>query len=145
MGQANQHLNIINKLFDEVYTNGNINVLEQLCTNDVKLIDPAAANFKKGIQGLKDFEMSYKMAFPTKTCRIDHSWVAEDSVIVHWTVTAIHKGTFQDIPATGKSIKISGISIHKFSNNKICEISQSWDRLGLYEQLGLSFHAKTSW
>lgn len=145
MAQANQHLNVVKKLFEEVFTNGNINTLEQLCTNDVKINDPAAANAKKGIQSLKELEMSYKMAFPSKVCKIDQSWITEDAIIIYWTVSAIHKGTFQDIPATGKSVKFSGISIYKFSNNKISEIIQNWDCMGLYEQLGLSFHAKAHW
>lgn len=145
MAQANQHLNVINKLYEEVYTNGNINVLEHLCTSDIKINDPAASNAKKGIQGFKELEMSYKMAFPTRTVRVDQTWKTDDSIIAHWTINAIHKGTFLDIPATGKSIKISGITIFKFSNNKISEIIQNWDRLGLYEQLGLSFHAKAGW
>lgn len=142
MAQTNSHITVVHRLFDEVYTNGNIHALDQFCTNDVKLIDPALPDNKKGLQGLKEFEMSYKMAFPTKACKIDHSWTTPDSVIIHWTINGTHKGTYDDIPATGKSIKISGISIYKFDKNKISEIIQNWDRLGLYEQLGLSFHAK---
>lgn len=142
MAPANQHLNTINKFFEEVYTNGNTGILDQLCTNDVKLIDPTASNIKKGLQGLKEFEINYKMAFLTKMCKIDQYWLADNAIIVQWTTAAIHKGTFEAIPATGKSIKMSGISIYKFSGNKICEIIQQWDRLNLFEQLGLSFHAE---
>lgn len=143
MEQKNsQHAELIKKLYNEVWTNANLTCLEELFTSDVKYSDPAVPNMKKGLQGVKELETMYKSAFPTKNTKIEHMWHTNDGcIITHWSVHGTHKGTFHDIPPTGKHFNITGISIYKFAGNKICEVTQIWNLYGLLEQLGLSMHA----
>lgn len=132
-----QNINTVKKLFDEVYTKGNISSMDQFFSSDVKLHDPAIASFKGGLAALKERETMYKNAFPNKTLKIEQILATEDNrVVVYWTAQGIQKGTLQDIPASGKSFRISGISIYTFQNNKITDINQNWDRLSLLEQIG---------
>ena len=42
-----QNMSLVKKLFDEVYSKGNLSLMDQLFSNDVKLIDPAHPNFKR--------------------------------------------------------------------------------------------------
>jgi steroid delta-isomerase-like uncharacterized protein len=133
---AQQNISLVRKLFDEIYTKNNITLADQIFSENVKLNDPAAPNFKKGLMGLKEREAMYKTAFPDKKLTIDDIVGTEDSVCVRWTFQGTHKGDLQGIPATGKSIKIVGISLYRISNGKISEINQVWDRLSLLEQIG---------
>lgn len=138
-----QRIELVKELFEEVYNSGNISAMDHLFTNDVKYNDPASPNAKRGLQALKEIKIKYKTAFPTKKIKIEQIWTTtDDTVIVSWSCQGIHKGTYQDIPPTGKSFKTSGISVYKFHGDKICEIIQNWDQLGLFEQLGLSIHAQ---
>src|SRR5262249_36339709 len=116
MGATKQHFELIKQLFDEVYNKGNLSAMDQIFTSDVKFNDPAFPNMKKGLSGLKELESKYKTAFPTKSTKIEHIWYATDhSIIVQWSCQGIHKGTYLDIPPTGKSVKITGISIYQFA------------------------------
>jgi steroid delta-isomerase-like uncharacterized protein len=133
--QAN--LSLLRKLFDEVYTKGNLSLLDQLLTSDVKLFDPATPNLKGGLSSLKELETMYRTAFPNKTLRIDDIQALDNLVLVRWTLNGTHKGLLNDLPATGKSFKLSGLSYYVLKNGKIAEIYSQWDRLGLLEQLGL--------
>lgn len=127
----------LKRLFDEVYTKGNLAVLKEICSPKIKLHDPAAPNFKGGIEELKERETMYKNAFPNKELKIDELLMAgDDKVIVRWTCKGTHKGELQGMAPTNKNFQITGISIYKLENGKITEIWQNWDRLGLLEQLG---------
>lgn len=137
-----QHIVIVKEFFEEVLNKGNLSLMDGIFTNDVKYNDPANPNLKKGLLGLKELETKYKMAFPTKIFKIEQIWnTTDNSVIVYWSCQGTHKGTYEDIPPSGKSFKTSGISIYKFNGNKINEITQNWDKIGLLEHLGLSIHA----
>ena len=131
-----QNINLTKKLFDDVYTKGNLKVLDDLVASNVKLVDPAAPNFKGGLNELKERETVYVKAFPHKTFKLDEIFGNDDRVIVRWTMTGAHKGELQGIPPSNENVKISGISIYKYTNGKIVEIVQQWDRLGLLEQIG---------
>lgn len=134
-----QNLTLVKKLFDEVYSKGNIAALDQLCSSDVRLMDAASPNFKGGLAAYKERETAYKTAFPARNIKIDEIYSTDDSdsrVVVRWTFKAAHKGNLMDVAPTGKNVTISGISIFHIANGKITEITQSWDRLGLLEQIG---------
>lgn len=133
---SQQNISLVKRLFDEFFNKGNASIADQFFTNDVKLNDPAAAHFRGGLQGYKELENIYRQAFPNKNTKIDDIFATEDRVIVRWTTQGTQKGDLEGIAPTGKNCKICGISIYKFMNGKISEIYQSWDRLGLLEQIG---------
>lgn len=137
MTTLQQNLSLVKRLFDEVYSKGKSSAMDQFFTNDVKLNDPAVPHPKPGLPFLKERETLYEKAFPNKQLKIDEIFGTEDNkVVVRWTCQATHKGNFLDIPASGKNIKVTGISIYQFSNGKISHIFQNWDRLSLMEQIG---------
>ena len=131
-----QNMNTVKKLYEEVYSKGNLAILPECCANNCKLHDAAAPNIKGGLNEIKEREMIYKTAFPNKQVKIEDILTAGDKVIVRWTCKGTHKGDLQGIPATNKNFQIWGISIYKVENGKITEMWQSWDRLGLLEQIG---------
>ena len=52
----------------------------------------------------------------------------EDTVVLVWTLTGTR---------SGKQIIRTGMEIDRFEDGKIVEIWFLWDRLGLYQQLGV--------
>jgi steroid delta-isomerase-like uncharacterized protein len=132
-----QNITLVKRLFDEVYSKGNVAVLDQILNADFKLIDSSVPNFRGGLAGYKEREQMFKTAFPTKTAKIEEIFATEDRVVVRWTMTGAHKGELQDVAPTGKNVKVCGISIYLFNNSKISEIHQAWDRLALLEQIGV--------
>lgn len=131
-----QSLTLIKRLFDEVYTKGNLNLIDELVATNVRRHDPARTEHETGIQAFKELERIYKQAFPNKKLKIDDIMAVDDKVVVHWTCTGTHKGDLEGIPATNRDFKITGITIYRLANGKITELWQNWDRLGLLEQIG---------
>jgi predicted ester cyclase len=55
-----------------------------------------------------------------------------------WSGKVTHNGTFLDfLPATGKTLKLSGITIYEIINSKITQHWEHFDQLGMMTQLGL--------
>jgi steroid delta-isomerase-like uncharacterized protein len=128
---------IVQRLFDEVYTGGNINVLDQLVSNNIRIHDQSLPNAKPGLSYYRELETSYARAFPSKKATIDELIVSGDRVIVRWTCKGSHEGEYQGTPATHRKFTVSGISIFQITNDRVSEIWQSWDRLSLLEQLNI--------
>lgn len=134
---ANQEsLKVVKELFTEVFTKGNLDFCDQYIDKDVQFFDPSAPNFRGGLQAFKQREQAYQKAFPNKKCTIDDIFLADDKIVVRWAVKGVHGGDLPGIPKTGNKIEITGIMILKLEGGWIKEIWQSWDRLGLLEQLG---------
>ncbi|MGM0670229.1 MAG: ester cyclase, partial [Gemmatimonadota bacterium] len=58
-----------------------------------------------------------------------------DRVAVRRTVTATHEGEFAGIPATGREVSRTGMTIYRIADSRIAEAWWSYDALGLMMQL----------
>jgi predicted ester cyclase len=68
--------------------------------------------------------------------RIEFLIAEGDRVVDHWTLSAVHKGEFLGLPATGKSITITGTDISRLAGGKIAEVWHVEDILGMMQELG---------
>jgi predicted ester cyclase len=47
-----------------------------------------------------------------------------------------HKGDGLGVPASGKQVRLTGITIARIENGQIIEGWDNWDQLGMLEQIG---------
>ncbi|UCC88216.1 MAG: ester cyclase [Anaerolineales bacterium] len=60
-----------------------------------------------------------------------------DRVVVRWTSHGVHQGETQGLPPTGRRVNNSGVNIFRIADGKIAEVWDIWDRLWLWQQLGV--------
>lgn len=132
-----RNIELIRYLFDEDLAKGNVAACDEVFASDVILHGPISGEDVKGIEAIKKLDTSYAKAFQQNHIDIQDIFAHDDKVIVRWTCHGFHnKSSFKGIEARNKEFKVSGVSIYRFSNGKVSEIWQSWDRLGLLEQIG---------
>ena len=60
-----------------------------------------------------------------------------DRVMVRWTSHGTHQGESHGLPPTHKQVTNSGINIFRIADGKIAEVWDIWDRLSVWQQLGV--------
>jgi predicted ester cyclase len=60
----------------------------------------------------------------------------DDKVVLRVTAGGTHQGEFQGIPATGRTVTITGMGIARIEDGRIAESWWDFDALGLMQQLG---------
>lgn len=68
---------------------------------------------------------------------VDEVMAERDRVMVRWTFHGTHQGEFHGLPPTGRQVTYSGINIFRVAGGRIAEIWDSYDRLWLWQQLGV--------
>ena len=78
-------------------------------------------------------------AFTEMRCTIQELVVEGDTAIVEWAWQATHTGIYSklSIPATGKSVQISGCNLYHFKAGKIVEEREYADWMGFMQQFGV--------
>ena len=71
------------------------------------------------------------------TMTIDEMMAEGDRVMVQWTFHGTHQGEFNGLAPTGKQVSYSGINIFRIAEGKIAEVWDLFDRLWLWQQLGV--------
>jgi len=76
-------------------------------------------------------------AFPDLNYQIEDVVVGDQAVAVRTTLRGTHRGSFFGLPATGKRVEVSQMTIERFADGKIVEHHRVTDELALRQQLGV--------
>jgi steroid delta-isomerase-like uncharacterized protein len=75
-------------------------------------------------------------AFPNINVEIEEIFSSVERVVARCRVRGTHEGDGLGLPATGKSVDFSGISIARIADGRIVEAWNCYDFLTMYRQLG---------
>ena len=75
-------------------------------------------------------------AFPDMRMTVEDAFGVGDQVCVRWTLKATHMGDHLGVPASGRPVEFSGITIVKFENGRIVAGWDRWDQLRMMQAIG---------
>ena len=78
-----------------------------------------------------------RKALPDMKVTVNQILAEHDLVAVYWTASGTNTGAGLGFPATGKKIKIGGMTLFRFKAGKISEEWSAWDMLSVMRQAGL--------
>lgn len=122
--------------FAEAVNTGKFELLDKVVAPDCIDHDPAPGQVP-GPEGYRMFFSGMRTAFPDMEVSLEAAVQDEDTIAFAYTLTGTHTGPLQNIPATGKKVKIRGLQISKFRDGMMVERWGSSDELGLLKQLGV--------
>jgi len=129
-------LALARRSFDEIWNNGNLGVADELFSPDYVNHDPVSPEVPPGPEGVKQIAKMYRRAFPDLRFTIEEMLATGDKVITRWTGEGTHRAPLRGLPASGRQVRITGISIYRIAGGRIVETWVNWDTLGMMEQLG---------
>jgi len=134
---AEENKAILRREMVEVWNKGNLAVVDELVANNFVLHDPSQPTEVRGPEGLKQYVTAFRTAFPDLHITFEDQVAEGDKVATRITLRGTHKGELAGIPATGKQVTITSISIDRLEAGKFVETFVSSDTLGLLQQLGV--------
>jgi steroid delta-isomerase-like uncharacterized protein len=126
---------IVRRFFEEAWNKGNVQVVEELCTDDHVLDDPSNPGAKPGHDTAKQVVTSFRQAFPDASLTIEDQFSAGNKVTTRWTARGTHRGPLQSMSATGKQVVVKGIQVDEVVGGKVVRTWVNWDSMGLMQQL----------
>jgi steroid delta-isomerase-like uncharacterized protein len=125
--------------FHLIFQEGNFVVADEIIAPDFVMHAPGLPpEMPPGPEGAKQYATIVRAGFPDHFEITHEDIMAEgDKVVIRWTARGTHTGEFMGIPPTGKQIMITGMDIFRIAGGKLVELWQSWDQLGMLQQLGV--------
>ena len=133
---------IAHRYYQEILNEARLDVIDELMSPDFMFTIPTHPDPYYGPDGFKDLVTMLHGAFPDVHLKVIHLLVDGDTVVGHWLGSGTHIGgplhtVKGDIPASGKSFVIDGVSWLKIVDGKIVESLANEDTLGLMQQIGV--------
>ena len=127
---------IVRRVNDEVWSEGHLDVIDELIADDFVATVVGAPEQIRGPQGFREFVVMYRTAFPDLRITVDEQVAEGETIVTRWTATGTNEGELMGIPATGKQATTAGININRISGGKLVEGWGLFDQLGLLQQIG---------
>jgi steroid delta-isomerase-like uncharacterized protein len=128
---------LMRRWFHEVWNEGKIQTIYELLAPDgVATGQGEPGTELRGPKEFAAFVEGIHAAFSDIELAVEDSFGAEDKVVVRWSATMVHSGNAFGIPARGKSVHITGITIGRIRDGKIVEGWDSWSQHALFSQIG---------
>lgn len=124
-------------LMTEFWNTANPELATQVYADDSERFDPNGTEPARGSQEILKVAAEIHAAFPD--FRIDmNQRITEDDRYVHcWTCTGTHHGEYQGVPATGKRVQLTGVTVGLMRDGRAMHEETYFDRLALLQQLGV--------
>ncbi len=106
-------------------------------TDTAELCDVAVSPPALGREQIAAIYARHFAAIPDSHVRIDRMVAEGQTVAVEWTLAGTHRGRLLGIPATGKPICFTGVSLIRFQAGLAVADTRIWDVAGLLRQIGL--------
>jgi steroid delta-isomerase-like uncharacterized protein len=127
---------IVRRLYDDFFNKGDLSVADELHAADFIYHEfglPAV-----GLEEYKKRNSVFFRALPDRSVVIEDLVAEGDKVVVRATMQARQTGDLPGISATGKPVRVTSIIIYRMFQGKIAEEWESYDQLGMLQQLGVS-------
>lgn len=100
--------------------------------------DVALAEPQHGPEAIRRTMRRYLLAFPDLSITADEVIVQENCVALAWTLAGHHRGLLLNIPATGRLVRVRGVSLMTLdATGHILRLNRIWDLAGLLRAIGL--------
>jgi steroid delta-isomerase-like uncharacterized protein len=121
----------------EAWNEHNAAKLAALYAPDFEEDDVAQAKPQHGPEAVRGLMRLYLRAFPDLRIIADDVIIQGDRISFAWTLCGTHRGTLMNIPPTGRTVRIRGVSLITLENGLIRRASRIWDMAGMLRTFGL--------
>ena len=123
--------------FIQVWGDGNLDVVDELAAPSLVVRYPTIPQVIQGSREFRHVLAGFRSAFPDSALRVEEEIAEGEKVMLRWTFSGTHKGSFMGIPATGKRVTWTGITIYRIVDGRVEEEQGEEDFVGFFRQVGL--------
>jgi predicted ester cyclase len=120
---------------EEVATEGEIELIDEICTEDV--VEHSPLGERRGREALKEQSEYIHAAFPDVAVTIEDAVAEGDTIAQRLAFHGTHEGEFMGIEPTGTEVEIVNMLFTRIEDGQIAERWLLPDTLGLLQQLGV--------
>ena len=123
--------------FVQVWGDGNLDVLDELAAPSLVVRYPTIPQVIQGSRAFRHVLAGFRSAFPDSALRVEEEIAEGEKVVIRWSFSGTHKGNLLGVPATGKKVTWTGVTIYRIVDGKVVEEQGEEDFAGFFRQVGL--------
>ena len=133
---ASESVRFVETWFEEVWKKGRLSAVDEMMAEGAVMHGLGEAGIDTaGPAAFKPFVERLRGAFPDIQVTIEQTIEQGDLIASRWVANMTHTGPDLGVPASGKHVTVTGISIARIENGLMVEGWNNWDQLSLMQQI----------
>jgi steroid delta-isomerase-like uncharacterized protein len=137
MSDAERNAALIRRFYDEFFNRGNLDFVDRVHGPEYRYHDVTMIGEPVDNQAYLVRNAAFSSAFPDREVDIEDLFAVDDRVCARVLMHATHTGPLGGIPPTGRTVHLASTIIYRFHQGLVEEEWEIFDKLGLYQQLGV--------
>ena len=141
MTEEERNKAVLNRFWTEVWDGNNLDVVDEIFHSEFVDHGLAPGLHKQGPEGAKEAVSQFRQGIPELYLECTMMIAEGDKVLSVWKAGGDHTGPLisarGSIPPTGKHATVWGMTLNQLVDGKIIAAWDSFDMLGMLQQLGL--------
>src|SRR6202453_5101164 len=131
-----ENVALMRRWFQEVWNEGRGQTIYDLLAGGIHGWgqDLPVVDIRKSADFVKFYERIHG-ACPNQKLTVEDAFGSGDRVVVRGSSVMTHSGDHLGVPASHKTVHITGITIARIENGKIVEGWDNWDQLAMMQQI----------
>src|SRR5436309_1730936 len=120
MASLQDNKNLVRRLYQEFWNGKNLAIADELiAANFLDHVPGRPAELPAGPEGFKLWGSALHTAYPDTHYTIEDLLAEGDKVVSRWTAQGTHQDALMGIPATGKHVTVTGITIDRIEGGQV--------------------------
>lgn len=132
------HKQMLADFLQDVWTDGKVDVVDQYLADSYTIHNDPGDPWDGqtlSIEGFKNRLVQSRAMAPDQIFHVKKMVEEGNEIAVAWTWSGTHLGDIPGIPATGRKIAMTGLTIYDFEGDRLSGHWQVADRLSVFQQL----------
>ena len=122
---------------DAAWNRGDATALGALASADLEVSFPLLPDVVRGLEAFTQVLQQMRAGLPDLHFDFHPVATEGDTAVVRWEAAGTHTGRLLGLPATGRAVRWSGISVVEVANGRVAREWGEEDAMGLFRQLGV--------
>jgi steroid delta-isomerase-like uncharacterized protein len=132
---AEEHRELVRRYFEEMLNGRHLPLLEELLSPDCVFTAPPVPAGLHGTASIRPAFAALLDTFPDLAFTVHEQVVEGDKAAARWTMRGTQEREWLGIPATGKTVVLTGMDLFHFEGGRIRRIHAEGDYLGALQQI----------
>ena len=142
-GITEEEAKAISEKAREIWNEGNLAMVDEIIASDYVEHSAGVPEDIVGIEAFKERVTDLRTSFPDFNVSFEETIVKGDRIVSRWIVTGTNTGMMNDLPPTGKEIRVEGVGILRVVDGKIVERLMYYNEGAMLIELGYTITPPT--
>ena len=142
---SRQNAELIRRLYERAFNGRDLTFVHEVHGPGYLYHDTTAPDSPESHDSYMARTTAFMAAFPDARVSVEDAFGCDDRGTGRTVMRGTHTAALGELPPTGRRVQLASTIIYRFADSRVVEEWEIFDKLGMYQQLGIPLPESDVW